>query len=143
MENKFAQKQSLNKKICIGAILLVLSFTFAPRTYACGPGHKMHIVKEYSSEEDILELVEFVNLNYDFEVFPELDGIDFFASSRNKDVCRHGFRIDLDDASHLVIEHFSNRISCNEMIKKIVTDFQNQKKLPENNKIIKLCYDEP
>ena len=128
------KKQNLNLLFCISA------FIFVPKTYACPRGDYIHTIKEHGSQEDILKFVEFVALNYEheFEIVPELDGIDFFASSLNKEVCYYGFNIYLD-ANNLTIRHALDQNSCNELTKKIVTGFQKQENLLEEKRIKVIC----
>ncbi len=134
------KKQNLNLIFVLAPLFLVLIFIFVSKTYACPRGDQIHTIKKHSSEDDILEFVEFLRLNYEheFEIVPELDGIDFFASSLNKEVCYYGFNIYLD-ANNLTIRHALDQNSCNELTEKIVADFQHQKNLPEERRIKVIC----
>ena len=107
----------------------------------CDGIREIYTVKTNSSEEDILEFVEFVQLNYKnaFDVGPELDGIDFFANSQNEDMCESGFRIDLNHQKDLIINQYSIHNNCSEIVTKIVTHFQVQKKLPVAKQVEVTC----
>ena len=129
-----------NKNFVICALFLLLTFIFLPKVYACTEVSETYVLKKNSSEEDIFEFAEFVKLNYsnEFEIFPELDGIDFFARYLNQDTCDRGFRIIMDkekniiiDSSFLIIDQSSSYKNCSEILRKVVADFQSQKNLPK------------
>lgn len=133
---------------CMSTFLLGITFLFISEPSElseisnCTFWRRFHTVKEHSAEDDILELVDFFSLNHkhEFEIFPELDGIDFFARSLNEDTCQFGFKIDLDNKNNLIIKHISDEEDkCTEVIEKVVADFQHKRNLPKNLHIEEVC----
>ncbi len=138
----------MNNILFISAFALIFTIICIPKAHACTEVREVHTVKENSSEEDIFEFAEFVKLHYkdEFEVSPELDGVDFFASSLSEDKCDRGFQIIMDndkniiiDSTSLIIGQSSSYKNCSEILRKVVTHFQSHKKLPAAKQVKVTC----